>query len=182
VKTDVGNKFATQYPDKKLEMSEWCELPLKIDSTTIDSGLYMANIIAQDLSLMNAVSWQSWTAVNGDGLMEIVNGELVIYNRYYAYKQFANFIKPGMVRVDVLDSFKGDSKIVSTAFKNENETVMVLINNEETPQNIKLYGDYRTAEIYLTDATHNCENTFSGEFERRVELPPKSITTVVLTK
>ena len=182
VKTDVGNKFATQYPDKKLEMSEWCELPLKIDSTTIDSGLYMANIIAQDLNLMNAVSWQSWTAVNGDGLMEIINGELVIYSRYYAYKQFANFIKPGMTRIDVLDSFKGDSKIVSTAFKNENETVMVLINNEETPQNIKLYGDYGTAEIYLTDATHNCENTFSGEFERRVELPPKSITTVILTK
>ncbi|MEE1010801.1 MAG: glycoside hydrolase [Acutalibacteraceae bacterium] len=182
VKTDVGNKFATQYPDKKLEMSEWCELPLKIDSTTIDSGLYMANIIAQDLNLMNAVSWQSWTAVNGDGLMEIINGELVIYSRYYAYKQFANFIEPGMTRIDVLDSFKGDSKIVSTAFKNENETVMVLINNEETPQNIKLYGDYGTAEIHLTDATHNCENTFSGEFERRVELPPKSITTVVLTK
>ena len=182
VKTDVGNKFANQYPDKKLEMSEWCELPLKIDSTTIDSGLYMANIIAQDLNLMNAVSWQSWTAVNGDGLMEIINGELVIYSRYYAYKQFANFIKPGMTRIDVLDSFKGDSKIVSTAFKNENETVMVLINNEEIPQNIKLYGDYCTAEIYLTDATHNCENTFSGEFERRVELPPKSITTVVLTK
>ncbi len=182
VKTDVGNKFATQYPDKKLEMSEWCELPLKIDSTTIDSGLYMANIIAQDLNLMNAVSWQSWTAVNGDGLMEIINGELVIYNRYYAYKQFSNFIKPGMTRIDVLDSFNGDSKIVSTAFKSENETVIVLINNEETPQNIKLYGDYGTAETYLTDVTHNCENTFSGEFERRVELPSKSITTVILTK
>ena len=182
VKSETGKKFAEEYPDKKFEMSEWCELPLTIDSRTIDSGLYMANIIVQDLNLFNAVSWQSWTAVNGDGLMEIINGELVIYSRYYAYKQFANFIKPGMTRIDVLDSFKGDSKIVSTAFKNENETVMVLINNEEIPQNIKLYGDYCTAEIYLTDATHNCENTFSGEFERRVELPPKSITTVVLTK
>lgn len=182
VKTDVGNKFATQYPDKKLEMSEWCELPLKIDSTTIDSGLYMANIIAQDLNLMNAVSWQSWTAVNGDGLMEIINGELVIYSRYYAYKQFANFIKPGMARIDILDSFEGDSKIVSTAFTDGDETVIVLINNEETSQDIKLYGIYDTMETYLTDASHNCENTKSGDFSRQLTLPAKSITTVVLTK
>lgn len=182
VKTDVGNKFATQYPDKKLEMSEWCELPLKIDSTTIDSGLYMANIIAQDLNLMNAVSWQSWTAVNGDGLMDIINGELVIYNRYYAYKQFANFIKPGMTRVDVLDSFEGNSKIVLTAFKDKNETVIVLINNEETSQDIKLYGIYGDMETYLTDAAHNCENTYSGRFTRKMTLPAKSITTVILTK
>jgi len=182
VKTDVGNKFATQYPDKKLEMSEWCELPLKIDSTTIESGLYMANIMAQDLNLMNAVSWQSWTAVNGDGLMEIIGGELVIYSRYYAYKQFSNFIKPGMKRVDILDSFEGDSKIVSTAFRDENETVIVLINNEETAQNIKLYGIYNTMETYLTDATSNCENTYSGDYTRQMTLPAKSITTVVLSK
>lgn len=182
VKSDVGNKFATQYPDKKLEMSEWCELPLKIDSTTIDSGLYMANIIAQDLNLMNAVSWQSWTAVNGDGLMEIINGELVIYNRYYAYKQFANFIKPGMARIDILDSFENESKIVSTAFTDGDETVIVLINNEETPLDIKLYGIYDTLETYLTDASHNCENTYSGKFTRQQTLPAKSITTVVLTK
>lgn len=180
VKSDVGNKFATQYPDKKLEMSEWCELPLKIDSTTIDSGLYMANIVAQDLNLMNAVSWQSWTAVNGDGLMELKDGGLVIYNRYYAYKQFSNFIKPGMKRIDVLDSFEGNSKIVSTAFKGDGETVIVLINNEETPLDIKLYGLHLSMETYLTDASHNCEQIYSGRYTRQMTLPARSITTVVL--
>ncbi len=180
VKTDVGNKFAKQYPDKKLEMSEWCELPLQIDSTTIDSGLYMANIIAQDLSLMNAVSWQSWTAVNGDGLMEIKDGELVIYNRYYAYKHFSGFIKPGMKRIDTLDSFKENSKIVSTAFTDGEETVIVLINNEEMLLDIKLCGFYDSMKIYLTDASHNCEETYSGEFTKHIKLPQKSITTIVL--
>lgn len=179
VKSEVGKKFAEQYPDKKLEMSEWCELPLKIDSTTIDSGLYMANIIAQDLNLMNAVSWQSWTAVNGDGLMELINGELVIYNRYYAYKQFANFIKPGMIRIDTLDSFEGNSKIVSTAFKGDGETVIVLINNEEADQDIRLYGLYGSMETYLTDSEHNCEEIYSGRYKRQMILPAKSITTVI---
>ena len=88
LKAAAGEKFRNERPDVKLEMSEWCELPLTIDSTTIDSGLYMANIMIQDLNLLGAVSWQSWTAVNGDGLMEFRDGELVIYNRYYAYKHF----------------------------------------------------------------------------------------------
>ncbi len=180
IKADIGKKFAEQYPDKKLEMSEWCELPLTIDSTTIDSGLYMANIIIQDFNLMNAVSWQSWTAVNGDGLMEIKDGELVIYNRYYAYKHFSGFIKPGMTRISVLDSFEGNSKIVSTAFTDGEETVLVLINNEETSQNISFYGCYDSMEIYLTDCEHDCEQIHSGNFFRETNLTPKSIMTVIL--
>lgn len=182
VKSETGKKFAEQYPDKKFEMSEWCELPLKIDSRTIDSGLYMANIIVQDLNLFNAVSWQSWTAVNGDGLMEIINGELVIYNRYYAYKHFTNFIMPGMKRIDVMDSLEGNSKIASTAFTDGEKTVMVLVNNAEDAQDIKLWGVYKNMEIYTTDASHNCEKTFSDSFTAKNTLPAKSITTIVLSR
>mgnify|MGYP002519181129 CR=1 FL=1 len=77
-KEQVGNKIRKDYPDKKYEMSEWCELPLTIDSTTIDSGIYMAQVIVDDLTKMNAVSWQSWTAVNGDGLLDRnADGELI---------------------------------------------------------------------------------------------------------
>ncbi len=180
LKYDVGNKFKEQYPDKKFEMSEWCELPMRLDSTTIDSGLYMANIIMQDLNLLNAVSWQSWTAVNGDGLMEIKDGELVIYNRYYAYKQFSGFIKPDMKRITVLDSLKEESKISSTAFRNSEETVLVLINNEETAFEINLAGFYSSMETYLTDASHNCENIHSGDYLKTTNLPARSITTIVL--
>ena len=180
VKEQFGAKMAEQYPDKKFEMSEWCELPLTIDSRTIDSGLYMANIIAQDLGCMNAVSWQSWTAVNGDGLMEIINGELVIYNRYYAYKHFSNFIKPGMVRLDVLDSFEENSKITSIAFTNGNETVFVLINNAETETEFRLAGRYEEMTVYTTDKDRNCDETYSGEFVKKNILPSRSITTIVL--
>ena len=180
LKNQFGAKMAEQYPDKKFEMSEWCELPMRIDSKTIDSGLYMANIIVQDLNCMNAVSWQSWTAVNGDGLMETVNGELVLYNRYYAYKQFSNFIKPGMVRIDVLDSFEENSRLVSTAFTNGNETVIVLINNAESEAVFRLAGYYKEMTVHVTDKEHNCEKTYSGDFVKKNTLPAKSITTIVL--
>lgn len=182
-KTETGNKFLEQYPDKKFEMSEWCELPLTIDSTTIDSGLYMANIIIQDLNLLNAVSWQSWTAVNGDGLMDIIDGELIIYNRYYAYKHFSSFIEEGMTRLEVLDSFKENSQLASTAFTDEEKNVIILVNNSETEQEINLGGIcYTDMEVYRTDADTNCEQIYSGEFEKSQVLPAKSITTFIIYK
>ncbi len=180
LKTMAGDKFRNEYPDKKLEMSEWCELPMTLDSTTIDSGLYMANIIIQDLNLLGAVSWQSWTAVNGDGVLDIVNGELVKYNRYYAYKHFSQFIKEGMTRVTVMDSLEDESRVTSTAFRGDGETVMILVNNAEESKDIRLYGFYDAMDVYRTDAETNCEKIYSDDFERNITLPAKSITTIVL--
>ena len=178
-KTAVGKKFKEEYPDKKYEMSEWCELPLQIDSTTIDSGLRMAKVIVDDLNLMNAVSWQSWTAVNGDGLLDRdADGKLIEYNRYYAFKQFSSFIKPGMTRVRIFDILKDKTNMRTVAFIGEkNETVIVIV-NPDGEEKLKIGGILGEAEIYLTDATHNCEKIYEGEFEKNIVVPEKSIMTI----
>ncbi len=182
IKDDVGKKFREQFPDKKLEISEWCELPMNItDTYSIESGLYMANIIVQDLNLMNAVSWQSWTAVNGDGLLDFdKDGELVKYNRYYIYRHFANFIKPGMKRVTVMDSLEWKSQIATTAFRGNGETVLVMINNADTAQDIRLYNAFSEMDAYCTDAENNFTQIYDDSISRSITLSPKSITTVVL--
>lgn len=178
-KKQIGDKMKEMYPDKKYEMSEWCELPLTIDSTTIDSGIYMAKVIVDDLTNMNAVSWQSWTAVNGDGLLDRnANGELITYNRYYAFKHFTFFIKPGMIRIKTVDNFKEDSQLKTVSFMEDNKTVTVIVNPAESNDEIKLCGIWGNAEIYLTDETHNCENIYSGEFNQKITVPAKSIMTV----
>ncbi len=177
-KEQVGNKFKEDYPDKKYEMSEWCELPLTIDSRTIDSGLHMAQIIVDDLTKMNAVSWQSWTAVNGDGLLDRVDGELVTYNRYYAFKHFTSFIEKGMTRVRIFDNFEEETKIKTVAFTKENTTVIVIVNPEEAEENLKINGLLGTTEIYLTDESHNCEKIYNGKFKAEINIPAKSIVTV----
>ena len=178
-KTAVGKKFKEEYPDKKYEMSEWCELPLQIDSTTIDSGLRMAKVIVDDLNLMNAVSWQSWTAVNGDGLLDRTpDGKLIEYNRYYAFKQFTSFIKPGMTRVRIFDILKNKTNMRTVAFiGEENETVIVIV-NPDGEEKLKIGGILGEAEIYLTDATHNCEKIYEGKFEKNIVVPEKSIMTI----
>ncbi len=179
-KRQIGDSFKENYPDKKYEMSEWCELPLSIDSTTIESGLFMAQVIVDDLTKMNAVSWQSWTAVNGDGVMNFgENGELVTYNRYYAFKQFTSFIKPGMVRIRTIDNFD-NSTLKTVAFTDGKTVVTVIVNPTEAAASFKLAGLAGNAQIYLTNATHNCEEIYDGKFESNITSPAKSIMTVTV--
>ena len=177
-KKQIGDTFKERYPDKKYEMSEWCELPLSIDSTTIDSGLYMAQVIVDDLTKMNAVSWQSWTAVNGDGLLDRnAGGELITYNRYYAFKHFTSFIKPGMVRIRAIDNFE-NSALKTVAFTDGDKYVTVIVNPAESAESIKFGGILGSTTIHLTDATHNCEKIYEGKFRSDITIPAKSITTI----
>lgn len=179
-KQQVGDKFKESYPDKKYEMTEWCELPLRIDGTSIESGLYMARVMVDDLTKMNAVSWQFWAAVNGDGLLDLQNGELIAYNRYYALKQFSSFIKTGMTRVRVVDNFRDSSALSCVAFADDEETVVVLVNSGNDAKSFTLRGKYENAEIYVTDRTKSCEKTYDGTPSEKITLTPKSITTLCL--
>ncbi len=180
-KEEVGKNFKKVYPDKKYEMSEWCELPLTIDSKTIDSGIYMAKVIVDDLNLMNAVSWQSWTAVNGDGLLDRdADGNLIEYNRYYAFKHFTSFIKPGMTRVRIFENMKKKSELKTVAFIGDNDETVVIIVNPENEQMLKIGGLIGNAEIYLTDKNHNCKKIFEGEFDNQITIPEKSIMTITV--
>lgn len=178
-KRALGEKFADQYPDMKFEMSEWCELPLALDSKTIDSGIYMANIIQQDLSLMNPVSWCSWTAVNEDGVLNILDGELTVYSRYYAYMHFSRFIKTGATRIDVMDS-EEESSIASVAFKDGNKIILILINNSDSDEKLDFTGLYGKYEIYRSDSSHNCESVESGRVLLSHTIPGRSIETIVV--
>ncbi len=181
-KANFGNTFKEKYPDKKFEMSEWCELPLTIDSTTIDSGIHMANVIIEDLTLLNAVSWQSWTAFNGDGLLYEEDGEIKMYNRYYAFKQFSSFIEPGMTRVKVFDEIGLNESIAKVAFTNDEKTVLVVVNNSETEEEVRFLEKYPHTEIYVTDKDRNCEQVADELLGTAYTLSPRSITTFVFTK
>ncbi len=181
-KTNFGNTFREKYPDKAFEMTEWCELPLTIDSKTIDSGLYMANVIVEDLTLLDAVSWQSWTAFNGDGLLYEEDGEIKMYNRYWAFKQFTSFIEPGMTRVKVFDEIGLDEDLQEVAFTNNEKTVLVVVNNSENEKEISFLEKYPSASVYVTDKDHNCENVADRISGADYTLTARSITTIVFDK
>lgn len=187
----AGKRFAFCFPNKKFEMSEWCELPCTLDSNSIESALYMANIIQQDLTLLNAASWQSWTAVGrhdetggevkSDTLLRVNSDYSAVHfnKRYFAYRHFTSNIDEGSRRVKAVT---GDSlgAVETVAFKSADKLTLVLINNSEIPVSIKLKNTCKTMIIHATDSVKNYELTYSGVCRSDIELVARSITTVVL--
>lgn len=187
----AGKRFAFCFPGKKFEMSEWCELPCTLDSNAIDSALYMANIIQQDLTLLNAVSWQSWTAV---GRHDKTDGEIrsdtllrvnpaysaVNFNkRYFAFRHFTSEVGVGAVRVKVV-SGNSLGTVETVAFKSGNKLILILINNAESAVSINLSNNCRSMKIFTTDTDRNYEMTYAGERVPVINLGGKSMKTVVM--
>ena len=72
-------------------------------------------------------------------------GELIYTNEYYYIGHFSKFIKPGAKRII---SSASRSQLLTTAFKNENGQVIVIImnqSNNKTPYNLWVNG--KSAEI-----------------------------------
>jgi len=190
----AGVRFKLLFPNKRFDMTEWCELPCTLDADSIDSGLYMANVIAGDLTLLNAASWQSWVAVNGygysngaiisDGLLRANSdySEIQFNKRYFAFRQFTSAIETGMKRIKVSDIFNFSNDLKSVAFSGNGKTVIVLINNSDKPQNINLMGEYSSLKIHITDAANNYTLIYNGAFDSNITLCGKSITTLELSE
>ncbi|MCC8022783.1 MAG: hypothetical protein LIO46_03235, partial [Clostridiales bacterium] len=171
LKRAAGNRFAENFPDKHFEMSEWCELPCTLDADSIESALYTANIIVEDLALLNAASWSTWVAVNGtgydedgsvlsDGLLRAVDndyGNLAINSRYYALRHFTSHIRTGAVRIEVKDSLGLLSQVSSVGFRDGEKIILVLVNNAEKDRDIRLDGAYNQMELYQTSSSASYE-------------------------
>ena len=98
----------------------------------------------------------------------------------YAYQQFAAFVRPGWVRLDVDEPARPDAPIVA-AFRSPgaDRVAVVLIHPGEdapAPVDLRVSGDgaFRIDGAFLTDRQHRCEAVeWSGS------LNPESVTTLV---
>lgn len=112
VKKDFGKFINKNYPSYRVDMSEWCELPCKNDTASIESALIMARVISQDMSLSHASSWTSWVAVNQIGLTDGLNysdgllsatddfSQYSISMRYYALAHYSKYIPVNSVMLE----------------------------------------------------------------------------------
>ncbi len=188
----AGKRFALCFPRKKFEMSEWCELPCTLDSNSIDSALYMANVIQQDLTLLGAASWQAWTAVGlhgetggvvkSDTLLRVnpAYTKVSFNKRYYAYRHFTAHVESGAFRVGVLTGCSLDD-VAAVAFKSPGKLTLVMINNAAVATAIQLNNTGDRMQVFTTDAVRNYERTYDGACRKQLTLPARSIVTVVIT-
>ncbi|MBO4339304.1 MAG: hypothetical protein J5877_05240 [Clostridia bacterium] len=113
-KEDFGNFIKDNFSNTRVDMSEWCELPCKHDTTSVESALIMARVIGDDMRLSHVNSWTAWVAVNqlginqddglnySDGLLSAENdfSAYSISKRYYAVAHYSEFIPNGSVMLE----------------------------------------------------------------------------------
>ena len=168
-----------KYPDVNIIMSEWTHMQGGRDYG-MDSALVTATTMYEDFTLLNAVSWQHWIAVSEvdycDGLIYINldNKTFEITKRYYVTGNFSKYIKSGSKRIEVSSD---DKNVLMVAFKNDDETVIILINNTEDEKEFSLPFE-KDVLISVTDKNSNLKETKVNS--KNISITPKSVTTVVI--
>lgn len=190
------NYMKVYHPDVKLRTSEWCEMVNGSD-VTMDSAYHLAQQIAEDLRILNVVSWQNWVAVAPggyrDGLIYIDESshKFRALKRLWSFGNYSRYVRPGYVRVDIQTATGDQEKMLPTAFtgtneKGEEELVMVFINEGVADQEFQLEGcdGYDRIACYETSDERDLECVSESAYETKtpVVIPKMSVTTVILTK
>jgi len=185
------------YPHIKLRTSEWCEMVNGKDYT-MDSAFNMLDVIYDDLTILDVVSWQKWVAVADgdyrDGLIYI-NQEKKAFRdtkRLWAFGNLTKFVRPGFTRVEASNPYSNLYNMKTMAFTGVNEhgdkeLVLVMINREEGKEfqlemeGLNMYNQY---QIYSTTEERNLEQIKEGSFtnDMVIEIEGSSITTIILTE
>lgn len=166
------------YPDVNIKTSEWCHMQGGRDYG-MDSALEQTKIIMEDLSILNVSSWQLWIAVSNvdycDGLIYINEDPRTfeLTKRYYAFGNFSKFVEYGSVRFGC----DAGEDLNSVGFTKGNRSVVVISNRTSVEKKLELPNG--TAEIYLTDESHNLDGI---EVPESLCMTPKSVATLIINR
>lgn len=167
-----------RYPDIPVKMSEWTHMQNGRDKG-MASALVMANVMYEDISILNVTSWQHWIAVSEvdycDGLIYInlEDKTFEMTKRYSATGNFSKYIPFGARRVEVNSD---DKELKLLAFVKESETVLIVINDTQAEKQITLP---RPARQIVTDKSDDLKEYETGA---EAKITPRSVNTFLLIK
>lgn len=108
------------------------------------------------------------------------NDPYLITPKFYTFKNYARFVRPGMVRVSAKC---GDEKILLSAFRMPDDAaskrVVVIVNPTETPRKLTLEKSTCAWHRYVTTEQMKCQRMEGEERLPTYALPPRSVTTLV---
>ena len=184
-------------PDIKLRQTEWCEMSgqTAAEKVAMPSGLMIAEVIHEDMTILDCVSWSFWTAVSagdyGDGLVytDGNSNNVRTSKRLWSMGNYSRYIDRGYTRVDCGG---GTVNILVSAYEGTNEygepeTVIVIVNKNKDEKGIGFSGIdtslYNRISVVTTDKTHNLEETYYSEFKdgTAISVPGESVTTVIIS-
>ncbi|MEO5682464.1 MAG: PKD domain-containing protein [Chitinophagaceae bacterium] len=143
-------------------------------------AMALAKAIYTALKFGNVSAWVFWT-LSTSTLDEysLMSSSGTKSNRYYASKNFYRWIRPGAVRISA--EAAESSKIYPVAFKHDanQQTTIVLINDNAEARVIKLSGDVPAGfNQFNTTATDNCIDAGVVNSSDNIVLPANSVVTL----
>lgn len=199
-KRQAASYLADKYSNYDVVCTEYCQMtndentgvfdliskePNGTNGMTIDYGTAMAQVILDDLTILNAKEWDWWLGcsygVYPDGLVYINaddHKDIKTSKRLWCLGNFSKFIEEGAARIACSS---GVDALPCCAFVNpDGSTVVVYVNNtEENAQTVlpceENYSVYTTSDVY------DLEKTAAGAAgDVAVSVPAKSVVTVVM--
>ncbi len=179
------------YKDLAVRCTEWTEMVNGKD-VTMDSALVLANTMVEDLTILDAESWNYWIAVSAydyrDGLI-YVDRDAHTYEttkRLFAMGNFSKFIEPGAVRIGA--TVGKDLPVASVAFDCGDTVAVVVINSAENEQQFSVSfprkATFQSVTAYVTDSAHNLESAGKTDYTENgsYTVSAQSVTTFVFEK
>jgi glucuronoarabinoxylan endo-1,4-beta-xylanase len=150
-------------------------------------GMYLANDIIQAFNAGNVNAYLYWwgTSTGAAALIKTTDTDYTIAARYYALAAISRFVRPNAYRVS---STNTNASLNAVAFRNPDGSKIIAVLNtakDAVPTTFTLddAAASSSAKTYLTDATHNIEETGTASISGKVltvTLPARSLTTIVL--
>jgi O-glycosyl hydrolase len=172
----------------------------------MQTALFVARLIHNDIALANAASWQWWTSITRadykDGLVYLDDGkstgstapdyvrndgEFHDSKLLWALGNYSLFVRPGMLRVDIPDQNELDAAndVMLTAYKDvqNKKLIVVAVNCGKSAQQYKFdlsKGTVKSNEFipYTTSDTFNLKKGTVQKADN-LEIPAKSVVTFV---
>ena len=166
-------------------VTEWSKLK-KNEEKGIDESLTLATMINDALAIGNVnafLYWGYWwNETTPEGLI-IASGFDSWYEttkRYYMFKQFSKFIRPGAVRIAAQSDL---SNLKVSAYQNGDNLTVVIINKSNSAKKLELaFPGEGNLSIYETSADKDCEKIGAikilSKSSNTLNVPANSIITL----
>ena len=191
-------------------MSEYCILQKNDElgggggrDLTMKTALYVARIIHNDLTIMNAKSWQWWTAITQcdfkDGLVYLDDGSEGDSGRMgwhvkslrndgavrdskllWTLGNYSRFVRPGMVRVKCelsQEQSAVDGLLVSAYAEPDSDKLVYVFTNLSEQAAAVCAGEDKQVKTYVTDESRNLALEY--QMLDKINVPGRSVVTVV---
>ena len=172
-----------KYFGQKLRSTEYCQMDTDASTgvlghiqeeghtngMTIDYGLAMADIIYQDMTILNAIEWDWWTAcgrgIYPDSLIYISDSShdnIQPAKRLWCLGNYSKFIEPGAKRIAVTTgSAFGSNLVTNKTYTWTNDSGSGVDKNNYLEQSAYLNPDGSVAVVYINNSDTYEYTTFN---------------------